>query len=131
MLPRMHDLDHEERLLGGTPELARGGAIDLEQIARHHSLRATPVEKQNLLGVREHMEIPLRDHVGLESVANRHGPHVARVLERLERHRQVAVMDPDELHDYVAEQLALLHFRKSGHFVSPTSRDPGNAHSYD
>src|SRR2546430_17530472 len=104
MLPRMHDLDHDERLLGGTPELARGGAIDLEQIARHPSLRATPVEKQNLLGVREHMEIPLRDHVGLESVANRHGPHVARVLKRLDRLSHASGKGQAELNHYAAEQ---------------------------
>src|SRR5213082_3280392 len=59
---------------------------------------ARPIDEDDLLGTGEHVEIPLGDYGALEPSLDRRGTHLSRVLERLERQRQMALVDATELH---------------------------------
>src|SRR5207302_11345863 len=108
MVARVHDLEHHLHLLRRRAGDAGRRLECLEHVTGAHALRASPIDEDDLLGTGEHMEIALGDHGALEPAVHWRGAYLTRVLARLERKRQVAVVDTTELHDQVRQLLSLL-----------------------
>src|SRR5437870_11495475 len=105
VIARVHDLEHHLHLLGRCARHPRRRSEHFKYVAGGHAFRASPIDEDDLLRTGQHVEIPLGDHHTLESAFHRGRPHVARVLERLERQGKMPVVDACELHDHVAQPL--------------------------
>src|SRR5207249_5584939 len=69
------------------------------------AVRPPAIDEHDLLGTGENVEIPRGDYGALEPSLDRGGTHLARVLERLERQRQMALVDATELYHHVRQHL--------------------------
>src|SRR5438093_683168 len=108
MVPGVHDLEHHAHLFGRRPWDAGRRSEHLEHVARGDPVRPAAVDEQDLLQVRQPVDVAFGHDLALEALLHWRGPGETRVLERLERHRQVAVMDPAELHDHGRQHLLAL-----------------------
>src|SRR6266513_347170 len=79
--------------------------IDLEHIARRHAVGASLVDEEVLLRTGDGMRIARLQQLPEEALLDRRGTHPSRIAERLERHRQIAVMNAAELRDDAREHL--------------------------
>src|SRR5213594_754401 len=101
------------------------GTEHLEHVTGRHPFGAAPVDEQDLLRPSQLVDVPLSHEPALEAPLHRGRPYESRVLERLERHRQVAVVDSAELHDHVRQHLPGLYLRHARyphrhHHTTPT-----------
>src|SRR5881296_4116444 len=115
MVPRVHNLDHHLHLLRrGTGQ--PGCRLErLEYVAGAHAVHPPAIDEDDLLGTGEHVEIPRGDHDALEPSLDPGGAYLARILERLERQRQMALVDATELHHHVRQHLPSLWLGDARH----------------
>src|SRR2546427_11325469 len=97
VLPGVHDLEHHTHFLGRRTRDAGSGTEHLEHVTGRPPFGAAPVDEQDLLRPSQLVDVPLSHEPALEAPLHRGRPYESRVLERLERHRQVAVVDSAEL----------------------------------
>src|SRR6059058_6709622 len=88
---------------------------DLEHIARRDPFGTTAIDEEDLLEVGQVVQVTRGHDVTLKTLLDRRGAGQPRILERLERHRKVPVVNPAELHDHVRQHLPALQLRDAGH----------------
>src|SRR5438128_3178014 len=101
VIARVHDLEHYLHLLGRRARDPRRRSKHFKYVPGGHTFRPSPIDEDDLLRSGQHMEVPFGDHHALEAARHRGRAHLARVLERLERQAEMAVVDAPELHDHV------------------------------
>src|SRR5438128_7434490 len=89
VIARVHDLEHHLHLLGRRARHPRRRSEHFEHVAGNHAFRTSPIDEDDLLRTGQHVEIPLGDHHALEPTIDGSWVHLARILERLERQREM------------------------------------------
>src|ERR1051325_1163916 len=136
MLAGVHDLENDPHLLGARDRRRGRWPVHLEHVAGHDPVGTATVDEDDLLRRGEDVAVPLSDHEALESLHHRSGAHSTWIRERLERKRQVSVLDARELHDQLIQNLLALHLRDPGdaqrhHHPAPASDVAVDAHDQE
>src|SRR6266498_1654539 len=105
MLARVHDHHDGAHHFGTRSSVRLRGFDDLEHVTRGDALTAPLVDEEILLRSGDRVRIARDEQFAGEALLDRRGTHLPRVAERLQRHRQLTVVNPAVLGDPLRQHL--------------------------
>src|SRR6266487_226365 len=111
VLTRVHDQQDGAHLFRGRSLIALRRMDDLEDITGSDAVAAPLIDEEVLLRAGDGMRIAPLQQLRSHALLYRRGPHLTRVAERLERHREVTVVNAAVLGDDFGEHLLILDRR--------------------
>src|SRR2546423_15446066 len=105
--------NHEDgaRFLRPRSDEACRRLVDLEDVTQRDTLAASFVDEEILLSAGDRMRIARLHNFPDETLLDRCRAHLTRIVERLQRQGQFAVVNEAELHHDTRQYLLLFHRR--------------------
>src|SRR5437763_1796464 len=111
MLAGMDNHEDGARFLRPRSDEACRRLVDLEDVTQRNTLAASLVDEEILLRTGDRMRIARLHNFPDETLLDWRRSHLARIVERLQRHGQFAVVNEAELHHDTRQYLLLLQRR--------------------
>src|SRR5262249_29281621 len=128
---RVHDHHHGAHFFRCRARIQLGRFIYLEDVTNGDPVPTALVDEIELLRAGDRVRVARAEQLAREPLCHRCGTHLPGVAERLERHRDVALVNARELRDDLRQNLLALDLRHAGnpdrhHDIAPIPRfEPG------